>query len=94
MSVFFIITLRARKPVKARYNYNTVQCRLYNQAQLRPAGTRRGKKKVKAVLSDICQRTGKQAGNAFQAGLCSALVEVGPLINAVLQQCFFDVTQW
>lgn len=39
------------------------------------------------------QRTEKQAGDAFQAELCFALMEVAHTSMQAIEQCFFDVTQ-
>lgn len=39
------------------------------------------------------QSTGKQAGDAFQAELCFALMEVAHTSTHATEQCCFDVTQ-
>lgn len=39
------------------------------------------------------QRTGEQAGDAFQAALCFAFIEVAHTSAQAIEQCFFDVTQ-
>lgn len=39
------------------------------------------------------QRTGKQAGDAFQVELFFALMEAAHTSVQAIEQCFFDVTQ-